>query len=67
MKGLKTIVKQSKSIITRDRSTWMPLYYSITDDTVSTTEKPGYILITRLISENSEADIKAIINQFLCS
>ena len=65
MKGLKSVVKQSKKVVQRNMETWLPIYYSIKEDTVRTTEKPGYFLVTKLIRENSEAEIKEAINRFL--
>ena len=65
MKGLKQVSEQSKTIVTRNMATWLPVYYNIKEDTVRTTEAAGYFLVTKLIRANTEDDIKEVITQFL--
>ena len=62
MKGLKKLSKMTESIIQKDRSTWIPLYYSIREDTVFASEGEGRFFITTLINKNSPKDIEETVH-----
>lgn len=63
MKGLKTVSTESKQAEIFGR---VPLYYSITNDTVSTNKKnDSFYFVTYLIRENTPQDIKEAVNRFL--
>lgn len=47
IKGLSE-VRKAINQASKSHLTWIPLYYSISNKTVSTSEKPGFALITRL-------------------
>lgn len=57
MRNISNVVKKSKNIICKDRSTWIPLYYSFANDAVYTSEGDGRMLVTKLINPNEAADI----------
>ena len=67
MKNLKQIARQTKQVKARDRNTWVPLYYNIEDDEVYSEAGSGRYLVTYLINENTEHDIKNIIEQWKMS
>lgn len=57
MKNAQRIATMTKKINSRDRSSWIDLYYSIEEDAVYTTPKEGRTLITRLINPNTKDEI----------
>lgn len=57
MKNTKTIADASKNIITRDRNTWITIYYSISEDAVYTEPTNNAIKVSELINPNTEQDI----------
>lgn len=65
MKGLKRLSEQTQTIICKDRSTWVKLYYSIKEDTVYSGPGDGRYFICNLINPNSEYDIKKTVNHFM--
>ena len=64
MRNLKQVSEKSKSIKCRDRTTWLPLFYSIKDDAVYTEPGEGRIMVTRLINPNTEKDIQETIENW---
>ena len=71
MKNLKKVSEQSKNIVTRDRSTWLPLFYSYEEDAVYTTPSVGLFNtrfhVTNLINPNTPKDIEDAVNRFIAS
>lgn len=65
MKGLKTVARQSKNIQQGNLSSWLPLYYSIKENKVSTTGEPGYYFITQLVRKCTEEEIKKAVENNL--
>ena len=63
MKGLKAIAKKSQNITSRQ--TWMPLYYSISEQKAYTTDGNGRQFVTYLINPNTEKDIENAITRWL--
>ena len=61
MKGLKAIAKATQKINFKDRSTWIPLYYSIREDKAYTTDGDGRYFMTNLINPQTEEDIREAI------
>ena len=62
MKGLKALAKATQNILWNDKSTWIPLYYSIEEDKVYTKEREDRIFITNLINPQTERDIEETVN-----
>jgi len=65
MKGLKTVAKATQNIIQKDKSTWVPLYYNVSEDKVYM--KPGdrRYLLTTLINVCTEKDIEESVHYFM--
>ena len=64
-KNLDTIAKKTKRIKSTDRSTWISLYYSISDKAAYTEDGVGRYFVTNLINENSPKDIQDAISRWL--
>ena len=62
MKGLKALAKATQSVLWNDKSTWIPLYYSIEEDKVYIKEREDRIFITNLINPQTEKDIEETVN-----
>lgn len=58
MKNLKKVSKATQKATARDRWTWVPLYYSIKNDAVYTTEGDDRLKVTELINPNTEQEIR---------
>ena len=52
-----SISKESQKITCKDRSTWIPIYYSIKEDQLFTADGPGRYFVCNLINPNTEKDI----------
>ncbi len=65
MKGLKTLSEKSKKIVTRDRASWVKLFYSPLEDKVYDTEGEGRFFLTNLINENSPKDIEEAVKKMM--
>lgn len=61
MKNLKQVSKASQNINSRDRLTWLTLFYSYEKDSVYTTSGQGRYKVTDLINPNTEKDIQDIV------
>ena len=61
MEGLKAIARKTQNINFKDKSTWIPLYYSITEKKAYTTEGQGRYFMTNLINPQTEKDIEETI------
>lgn len=57
MKNLQEVAEQSKR--------GCPLYYSVKDDAVYTTEGSGRYYLTDLIRENTEQEIVATVHKYM--
>lgn len=64
MKNVNNVVKKSQNIINKDRSTWLPLYYSFEKDSVYTTAADGRFLVTNLINPNGFEDIIKVVEHW---
>ena len=64
MRGLSEVSKKSQSIVQRDRETWVPVYYSIQKDSVSTTEGEDRYYVTDLIRPNSPEEIRETVERW---
>lgn len=64
MKNVSTIVKKSQNIICKDRSTWIPLYYSFANDAVYSTAGEGRMLVTQLINPCDASGIKKAVERW---
>ena len=62
MKGLKALAQATQNILWNDKSTWIPLYYSIREDKVYTKEGENRFFITNLINPQTEKDIEKTVN-----
>ena len=65
MKGLKALSDKTQNTRNTDRSTWIPLYYSISKDTVYNKPVPNAYFVTDLINPNTPDDIKKAVQRFL--
>ena len=65
MKGLKTLSEKSKKIVTRDRASWVKLFYSPSEDKVYDTDGEGRFFLTNLINENSPKDIEEAVRKMM--
>lgn len=57
MKNVNELSEMTQNINSRDRSTWITLYYSIQDDAVYSSPKKGAFKVTELINPNTEKEI----------
>lgn len=57
MKNVKQVAERTNNIISRDRSTWITLYYSIQDDAVYAEPINGTHKVCDLLNPNTEQDI----------
>lgn len=58
-------MKNVKEVAERSKSGTTPLYYSIREDAVYTTEGDGRYYLTDLIRENSEDEIVRTVRRFM--
>lgn len=64
MKNVEQIAELSNKINSRDRNTWITLYYSIKEDAVYSTAGDGRFKIGSLINPNSPSDIVDYVEQW---
>ena len=64
MNNILTIAEQSKSINSRDKSTWIELYYSFAHDSVHTKPGEDRFFVTYLINPNTPEDIRNAVNRW---
>ena len=64
MKNVASVVKKTQSILCEDRTTWLPLYYSLAGDAVYTEDGKGRYLVAWLINPNTSADIKKAVERW---
>ena len=67
MKGLKQVSDKTQNINSRDRSTWLPLFYSFATDTVYTVPGNDRFHVTDLINPNTKEDIEQAVRRFINS
>lgn len=65
IKNIKSIAKASSRIDQRNTSTWLPIFYSIKEKALYTTEGPNRFFVTKLIRENTTEEIEAAVNRWL--
>lgn len=65
MKNAAKVSEKSKNIVTRDRSTWLPLFYSFKDDAVYTIPGNDRFHVTDLINYNTVEDISSAVTRFI--
>ena len=65
MKNINKVSKMTQGIRSTDRTTWLPLFYSIQEDAVYTTPGNDRYEVTCLIKPNTPEDIKQAVNRFL--
>lgn len=65
MKGLKAVAKATQNIIQKDRSTWIPLYYNVSEDKVYMEPGDGRYLMTTLINTCTEKDVEESVHYFM--
>ncbi len=58
MKGLTALANATQKIDCKDKSTWIPLYYSIKEDKVYPFDGEGRWFVTNLINPQTEKDIE---------
>ena len=64
IKGINKVIQESKNIIQKDRSTWIELYYSFSENAVNTSGGKGFYKVTDLILPNNENDIIEVVERF---
>lgn len=65
MKGLKTVASATKNINIKDPLTYIPLYYSVLEDTVYMQDGENRYFMTNLINPQKEKDIEEAVHYFL--
>ena len=65
MKNLKRIAELTKSIVQKDRSTWVNLYYSIEKHTVYDRPGDGRLYVCDLINVNTPKDVQEAVEDWL--
>ena len=64
MKNVNNVVKKTQNIINKNRSTWLPLYYSYKKDSVYTPPADGRFFVTTLINPNEADDIIEVVDRW---
>ena len=64
MKNIEKVSEMSKNIVTRDRSTWLPLFYSFGENAVYTIPGNDRFHVTDLINPNTPEDIENAVERF---
>lgn len=65
MKGLKTVAKKTQNAIYNNRSTWVSLFYNISEDKVYTAAGDGRFYMTDLINPCTEKDVEKAVYEML--
>ncbi len=65
MKGLKALARATQNINCKDKSTWIPLYYSVVENKVYPFDGEGRYFLTNLINPQTEKDIENAVNYFM--
>ena len=58
MKGLKAVSDATQKIIQKDKSTWVPLYYNVTEQAVYMKEGEGRVLLTHFINPVTPKEVE---------
>ena len=64
MKGLTTLANKSNKINQKDRTTWVYVYYSLTEDKVYDKDGEGRYLVCYLINPNTPAEIQEAVEDW---
>lgn len=64
MKGLKDIANKSNNIIPKDRTTWVNVYYSLTEDKVYDKPGDGRYLVCYLINPNTPEEVQEAVEDW---
>ena len=62
MNNLESISNMSQSIVAINKETWLPIYYSPSENEVYTEAGEGRYMITNLINPNTPDDIREAID-----
>lgn len=65
MIGLKQLADATKNIIQKDKSTWIPLYYSVVEDSVYMNPGDGRYFLTNLLNECTEEEVEESVHYFM--
>lgn len=65
IKGKNEVAKATKTIVNRDKNTWLDLYYNIEKKAVYIEPGEGRYKLTTLINPQTEQDIEETVNYFM--
>lgn len=65
MRNTKRVSVLSQNIVSSNRATWIPLYYSIENNAVYTKDGAGRFKVTDLINPNTQEDIEKAVSRYM--